>query len=46
MKTYTCSKCGKVGNSFVDMAKELCTDDPFNGHIIPILGDKKEVLKI
>ena len=38
-KTYTCDKCGKVGNDFVEMADEECPADPPNHHQIPIFGD-------
>ena len=39
-KTYTCDKCGKVGDSFTDMAQEECPADAPNNHQIPIFGDQ------
>ena len=40
-KTFTCSFCSKVGNDFLEMAKEICPDNSGNGHQIPIFGDRK-----
>ena len=39
-KTYTCDKCGKVGDSFTDMAQEECPEDINANHQIPIFGDQ------
>ena len=39
-KTYTCDKCGKVGDSFTDMAQEECPADVNANHQIPIFGDQ------
>jgi uncharacterized C2H2 Zn-finger protein len=39
-KTYTCDKCGKVGDSFIDMAQEECPADVNANHQIPIFGDQ------
>ena len=39
-KTFTCDKCGKVGNSFSDMAQEACPADVNANHQIPIFGDQ------
>jgi hypothetical protein len=39
-KTFTCDKCGKVGNSFSDMAQEECPADVNANHQIPIFGDQ------
>ena len=39
-KTYTCDKCGKVGDSFSGMAQEECPADSPNNHQIPIFGDQ------
>ena len=39
-KTYTCDKCGKVGDSFTDMAQEECPEDVNANHQIPIFGDQ------
>ena len=41
-KTFTCDKCGKVGNSFSDMAQEECPADVNANHQIPIFGDMKK----
>ena len=38
-KTYTCDKCGKVGKSFLEMAKEVCQEDTNASHCVPIFGD-------
>ena len=40
-KTFTCDKCGKVGDSFTDMAQEECPADVNANHQIPIFGDMK-----
>ena len=39
-KTYTCSFCDKIGDSFTGMAKEICPDNAGNSHQIPIFGDR------
>ena len=39
-KTYTCDKCGKVGDSFTGMAQEECPADVNANHQIPIFGDQ------
>ena len=39
-KTFTCSHCGKVGDSFTDMAQEECPNNDRGGHQIPIFGDQ------
>ncbi|MDE1767659.1 MAG: hypothetical protein KGI27_15505, partial [Thaumarchaeota archaeon] len=39
MKTYTCEKCGKVGQTFEGMAQEKCPADVNANHCIPIFGD-------
>lgn len=39
-KTFTCDKCGKVGDSFTDMAQEECPADVNANHQIPIFGDQ------
>ena len=38
-ETYTCTKCGKVGNSFEEMSTEECPADKNATHQIPIMGD-------
>ena len=45
MKTFTCLKCGKIGQSFSEMAKEICSSDLGHGHTIPILGDRLKEVK-
>jgi len=37
--TYTCSHCGKVGKSFISMAKGICPKNRGAGHQIPVFGD-------
>ncbi len=38
--TYTCGKCGEVGDDFSTMAGAECPSDLGNGHQIPMLGDR------
>ena len=38
-KQFTCSKCGKVGTGFSEMAQEICPENAGGSHSIPIFGD-------